>query len=180
VLGESAGGYLALMVGLTSSADSLEGNGGYPESSSSVQAIVSFFSASDFTIPRPPLSEELKSEMMAYYHKPLEEVMSDFTGVHDIHDPKLRQISPLTYVSRDDPPTLLFQGTADPVVSPLHAQKLDQALKNAGVQHELVMVEGGGHGWLGTLRDNSDRQAIAFLKKILKKEYLFRKTHQHK
>ena len=44
VMGESAGGYLALMLGFTDPTDSLEGEGGYQSFSSSVQAVVSFYS----------------------------------------------------------------------------------------------------------------------------------------
>jgi acetyl esterase/lipase len=56
VMGESAGGYLALMLGVTSPGDSLEGKSDYPELSSSVQAVVSYFSATDFTLPGEPLN----------------------------------------------------------------------------------------------------------------------------
>lgn len=48
---KSAGGYFALMLGVTSFRDNLEGDGGSTEYTSSVQAVVSYVSATDFTLP---------------------------------------------------------------------------------------------------------------------------------
>ncbi len=47
-LGESAGGHLSLMLGLMNKEDGLEGDGGNPEQSSKVQAVVNYFGPADF------------------------------------------------------------------------------------------------------------------------------------
>ena len=49
VVGFSAGGHLASMLGVTSRNDGLEGTGGNPGQSSRVQAVVSFFGPTDFS-----------------------------------------------------------------------------------------------------------------------------------
>src|SRR4051794_10257244 len=47
VWGVSAGAHLALMLGVTQKEDGLEGDGGWPEQSSAVQAVVAFYPRTD-------------------------------------------------------------------------------------------------------------------------------------
>lgn len=63
----------------------------------------------------------------------------------------------------------MFQGDSDPFVSVEQAQKMEHALTNAKVPHELVIVKGGGHGWTGTLQDETTRKMMEFFDRILKK-----------
>jgi len=168
VMGESAGGYLALMVGMTNPADSLEGDGGAPEISSQVQAVVSYFSVSDFTLPAAKLSQEVEADVRQYYKKPLSEVLADFIGTNDPDDSILTKMSVLPYIDKNDPPVQIFQGDADPFISVEQAQKLEDALEKANVPHELVLVKGGGHGWTGELQDVTNRQMLAFFERELK------------
>ncbi|MEP7324008.1 MAG: alpha/beta hydrolase, partial [Saprospiraceae bacterium] len=137
-MGESAGAYLALMLGVTSPADGLEGQTDIPEFSSSVKAVVSFFSGTDFTLPGLPLTAQQDSDMLKYYHKPLKEVRMDFTGATGPDDPILKKISVLTYVDKNDPPILMFHGDKDPFVSLEHPRRLQQALEKVHVPNELV------------------------------------------
>lgn len=168
VMGESAGGYLALMVALTSPTDSLEGKTDFGEISSNVQAVVSFFSATDFMGPRQELSPELKQEMKKYYNKSLEEVRADFTGTADAHDPRLAMMSVISYVDPNDPPVLMFHGDKDPFVSVEHAVRLKEKLEVANVTHELVIVEGAGHGWTGLAEQRTTAQMMKFFGDNLK------------
>lgn len=57
-----------------------------------------------------------------------------------------KRVSPITYVSKDSPPIISIHGDADPGVP--YAQKLrfHQELDRAGTPHELVTIKGGGHG----------------------------------
>src|SRR5262249_22409445 len=48
-VGFSAGGHLVSLLGTSDKDDALEGNGGNPEQSSRVQAVVNFFGPTDFT-----------------------------------------------------------------------------------------------------------------------------------
>lgn len=162
VMGESAGGYLALMLGMTSSKDLMEGDSDLKEFSARVQAVVSYFSATDFTIKRAKLTPALEVEMQAYYKKSLPEVLADFTGTNNPDDPVLRKISVLTYVDKDDAPVLMFQGDSDPFVSVEHAHKLKRALEKVNVQHQLIIVNGGGHGWTGSLKEQTTLQMMEF------------------
>lgn len=168
VMGESAGGYLALMVGVASPKDSLEGKSELRECPDNVQAIVSYFSATDFTATRQKLTPALEQEMQNYYKKSLPEVLADFTGTNDPHDPLLKRISVLPYVDENDPPVLIFQGDTDPFVSVDHALKLNRELEKANVAHELVIVKGGGHGWTGSLQDETTRKMMEFFEHTLR------------
>ena len=168
VMGESAGGYLALMVGLTSIGDNFEGKTALKNSSGKVQAVVSYFSATDFTARRQELSPELQQEMLNYYGKPLEQVRAEFVGSADPNDPILKKISVLPYVDKNDPPVLIFHGDKDPFVSLDHALKLRNVLKKARVPNELVIVEGAGHGWSGEDQETTTRKMMEFFDDKLK------------
>ena len=50
------------------------------------------------------------------------------------------------YASEDDPPVILFHGTADQIVNPEQSQELYDSLKKHNVVTELVSVSGGTHG----------------------------------
>jgi dipeptidyl aminopeptidase/acylaminoacyl peptidase len=57
-----------------------------------------------------------------------------------------RQASPVTYVTKDDPPFLIVHGTDDRTVSIKQAERLHAAQKEAGLDTTFVKIEGGGHG----------------------------------
>jgi acetyl esterase/lipase len=166
-MGESAGGYLALMLGVTAAHDNLEGEGGYPEYSSSVQAVVSYVSATDFTLPGLELSPELEAAMQKYYQKSLKEVRTDFTGATGPDDPILKRISVVTYVDKEDAPILMFYGDSDPIVSIEHAYQLQRALEKVNVPNELVIVKGGGHGWTGKLEEETTQKMLEYFNRML-------------
>ena len=53
--------------------------------------------------------------------------------------------SPLTYITPDDPPFLLFHGTSDMVVPIESSNKLQAALKKQHVESKLIEVKDKGH-----------------------------------
>src|SRR5262249_27630074 len=57
------------------------------------------------------------------------------------------EISPITHVSADDPPTLIIHGDADPLVPLQQSQTMVEKLKAAGVESKLIVKPGLGHGW---------------------------------
>lgn len=126
--GTSAGGHLAALLGTTDSNDKLEGDGGNPESSSRVQAVVDLFGPADLTAMRPTPERATQA----------------FGSVDN-----LKQASPVEYVTKDDPPFLIIQGDSDKTVPPEQSELLHERLKAAGVEARLVMVKDGGHGLAG-------------------------------
>ena len=76
-----------------------------------------------------------------------------------------RAASPLTHLSADDPPILTVHGTGDAVVPIAQAEEFDAAARRAGARHELVRVEGAGHGFD---RPDERRRSRAFLDQHLR------------
>jgi acetyl esterase/lipase len=131
VFGTSAGGNLASMLGVAGPNDGLEG-GGNANQSSRVQAVADLFGPVDFLLPISSSTAEGRVE--PYLTVP---------GV-DATEAK-RRASPVTYVSRDDPPFLILHGDKDNVVPLVHSEQFNQRLREAGVRSDLVVVQNGGH-----------------------------------
>lgn len=55
--------------------------------------------------------------------------------------------SPITYVNRNSPPVLILQGTRDSEVDPNQPRMLASILAQYKVPHEILFVEGAGHGF---------------------------------
>src|SRR5262249_746031 len=58
-----------------------------------------------------------------------------------------RQISPITHVSADDPPTLIIHGDQDTVVPIQQSETIVAKFKAVGVPAELIVKKGAGHSW---------------------------------
>jgi acetyl esterase/lipase len=57
-----------------------------------------------------------------------------------------REASPLSHVSADDPPVLLMHGEADETVPIAQSEKMETALRSAGVTVKFLRIPGGTHG----------------------------------
>lgn len=68
---------------------------------------------------------------------------------------RYRAASPVTYISPDDPPVFVVHGTEDRTVPYHQALVLQAALQQAGIEMELITIEGAGHGLQG-----GDPQAV--------------------
>jgi len=149
VTGGSAGGHLALFVGMTAGVSGFEGdqNPGY---SSSVQCVVSFFGPTDFT---------------RVYGRSVDaaEVLPLFLG-GNLEQARERHIvaSPLNWVTPSAPPTLLVHGTADPYVPYEQSVLMRDRLAACGVDTDLVTIEGAGHGFKGADGERAEKALIAF------------------
>jgi acetyl esterase/lipase len=103
--GNSAGGHLALLLGMTDRTAGLEGDGPYQELSSVVQAVVSDSGPVDLDFNKPD-------------NRGLVKVMSQFlAGPPETMAERVRKASPISYIDRTTPPLLLIYGTADTQVT---------------------------------------------------------------
>lgn len=125
VLGNSAGGHLALMAGAASSG--FEGSGGHEGVSSAVSAVVSFY-------PPTGLDARAWGGLPVLFGK-------------DAPVETMRLASPLTYAAPGYPPTLIIQGNNDDVVPEAEASNMYAALNKAGVPVELHMFAGQPHAF---------------------------------
>jgi acetyl esterase/lipase len=159
VLGRSAGGHLALLLGASGDVPELEGDvGGHAGVSSRVAAVANFFGVAELLAMIGPPSDVDRTRADApealLLGGPLRENVE-----------KAKAASPLRYVSPNDPPVLTVHGTLDRMVPYDQAVRLDAALRAAGVPSYLVRVEGGGHGDFGSAAD--DRVAAFFARYLL-------------
>jgi len=154
--GASAGGHLSLMLGLTDADAKLEGDGGNPEQSSRVQAVVNVFG------PTEMASAQKKSTLHWLFRLFL-------NGTPDEAAETYKAASPLTYVSSDDPPVLTLQGDLDPIVPVDQATKLDAAMKAAGAPHTLNLYKDQKHGFTGHYRQQEHTDMWEFFDEHLKK-----------
>ena len=156
VTGGSAGGHLALMVGLTGPLKVFEGSGPHLDQSSAVQAVVNFYGPSDFT-------QSYGKSVDAH------EVLPLFLGGDLLHN---RQdhiaSSPLYYVTPLAPPILSVHGTKDTYVAYEQSAWLTSKLLSAGVDTELETIAGAGHGFKGADAERAEARLFAYFDKHLK------------
>jgi acetyl esterase/lipase len=162
--GGSAGGHLVGLLGVTSKEDKLEGNGGHLDQSSRVQAVAPMFGGFDLTVAwehapkQPPLEA-------AYLRKVGEDLIG---GLPSAKPDVWKAASPITYVTKDDPPFLLIHGTADTLVPLEQSELMEKKLKESGVPVELMRVQGAGHGFKGKELEDVGSATFEFFNKHLK------------
>jgi acetyl esterase/lipase len=157
VVGFSAGGHLASMLGVTDEKDGLEGDGGNAGQSSRVQAVVSFFGPEDFSTRDWP--RDLEREVIVPF------LGGSFADRADAY----RKASPVSYVTRNAPPFLLFHGRLDELVPVDQSIRLAARLKDAGVPARLVILEGEKHGFTDAGNQASMKTMMEFLAEQLGK-----------
>jgi acetyl esterase/lipase len=124
ICGGSAGGQLSALVALTPG--EYEGEGGWAEVSSRVQAAVLLSPAVDLDLV---LGQDPVSAMSGYFGR------------------DVANASPLNRVHPAAPPILTLSGTDDVVTKPEGIRRFHAALAAAGVQERLELFEGGVHGF---------------------------------
>jgi acetyl esterase/lipase len=156
-MGFSAGGHLAMMLGLTSPNDGLEGDVSAGAPDSRVKAVVNYFGPTD-----------LAAKDIPDICKPW---IKDFLGGSPQDRPDAAaKASPLTFVSKDDAPVLTFQGTKDSLVPYTQAIKLADAMSSAGVPGRVELILGADHGWAGAEMARTVNETFGFLDRYLKAE----------
>jgi dipeptidyl aminopeptidase/acylaminoacyl peptidase len=80
-----------------------------------------------------------------------------------------RDASALHQISPDDPPFLIMHGSEDPGVPLSQSIRFHQALKEAGVDAELYVVEGAGHGGPEFKSAEVEGKVLEFFERTLKK-----------
>jgi acetyl esterase/lipase len=140
VAGDSAGGHLAALVGVTNGHPELEGDVGNDKAqSSNAQAIISFYGGSNLTtILKQSTPHGLSVRVPA-----LELLLGGLPEAL----PRLAELaSPVMHVDRNDPPLLLLHGDQDPQMPVNQALELCGAYEKAGAPVQLEIIHGAGHG----------------------------------
>jgi acetyl esterase/lipase len=148
-IGFSAGGHLALMLGVTGPDDGLEGDAPAGAPDSRIQAVVNYFGPTD-----------LGAKDIPDVSKPL---VRDFLGAPAQERPEVAaKASPRSYVSKHDAPMLTFHGTKDPLVPYTQAIELAEAMTAAGVPGRVELLIGAQHGWAGAELERTRAETFRF------------------
>jgi acetyl esterase/lipase len=147
LLGGSAGGHLVELIGYTSSAPTAQQpDGPGPK----LKAIIAFYGWSDLTAPgvRDPYWNE------AFLGKKYEDA------------PELyKEASPITYVGKQSPPTMLMQGTIDAIVPMSQSVMLAKKLDANNVPYIYVPFEGQFHAF--DYFQDTTKRSLYFVEKFL-------------
>ena len=157
IMGASSGGHLAAVVGTSNGDPVLEGDLGQDlDQSSSVQAIVSYFGASNLTT----ILAQSTPYGVGVRMPALETLLG---GKPEENEPLARLASPVFHVDPSDPPLLLLHGDQDPQMPINQSHELQGAYQRLGLEAEFVVVHGAGHGGQAFYDPERIERVAAFL-----------------
>ncbi|MBX3433266.1 MAG: alpha/beta hydrolase [Pirellulales bacterium] len=143
VVGASAGGHLAAVLGTSGDVEAMEGTiGPHVDATSRVACVVDLFGPTDF----------LQMNRTALAGARFDHDGPDAPGALLIGGPiqdnkeKVAAANPMTYVTPDDAPFLIVHGTRDPLVPFNQSELLHQALRQVQATSTLITIEGAGLG----------------------------------
>lgn len=146
VYGGSAGGHLSLMLGVASDEGNREAEDEVLRVSNRVAAVVAYY---------PPV--DLRNITGPNERFPALEFDADLAP----------EISPILYVSSDDPPSLMIHGDQDNLVPLGSSEAIYQAFQEYDVDTEIIVLEGAGHGFRGEHLDRARAALVAWFEKYL-------------
>jgi len=139
VIGGSAGGHLALMIGYSTEVEEFEGDCECDTVSSKVNAVVNLYGAVDLTTDFATSQNSAKQFMGGDYINNKEAYL---------------KASPINYITNDNPPTLTFHGTLDRIVPIYQADILARELENNEVPFVYHRLKGWPHTMDATVSVN--------------------------
>ena len=170
ITGTSSGGHLVALVGVTNGHRKLEGDlGDYTNVSSDVQAIISYYGASDLTtilaqstpfglnVRAPALDLLLGGEPEARTFEDEPKAVQELAKL----------ASPVLHVDASDPPLLLLHGDRDPQMPINQAHQLEGAYEKLGLDVYFDVVHGAAHGGAQFYEPEHLDRALAFLRRVI-------------
>ncbi|MDQ1053577.1 acetyl esterase/lipase [Arthrobacter sp. SORGH_AS 212] len=140
--GDSAGGHLASLVGLTAGSAAFADDGG-TGTADGVAAVVAWYPPTDLV----RMGAQARPDAVASADDPgSREALLIGAQPADAPD-KATAASPLTYVHTGAPAFLLIHGTDDRFVPTAQSTALAGALEDAGAAVELLLLDGADHMW---------------------------------
>jgi len=159
--GDSSGGHLAALVGVTAGVAELEGTvGGNPGQSSAVQAILDYYGASNLTTI---LAQSTPFGLGV--RKPALDLL--LGGQPDDVKALARLASPVFHLDASDPPLLLFHGDQDPQMPINQSHELQGAYEKLGLDVAFIVVHGSAHGGEAFYTGDNLKRALAFLERTV-------------
>ena len=143
VTGASAGGHLALMVGLTTPAAGL---GPTSPSDFKIAGIVSGYGPAD-----------IEAEINAVAKGWIPTNLPNRAAI-------AKQVNPITYVRADAPPLIVVQGANDNTAPVPDSQRLVKLLTTAGADASIHLVPGAAHGFTDATWPDAEKAMFDWLK----------------
>ena len=153
VMGESAGGTMACLLGTTGDTDAYD-QGDHLTFSSRVQGVVDFYGLTDMDP-----NARITGGAVPYW------TMDAFLGGADAAGMAYKA-SAVNHVSSDTPPFMILHGSEDPVVPLEQSRRLYDTLVQNGVPAEFLILEGAAHGDDRFYQDEMAERIMAFFNKI--------------
>lgn len=146
VVGGSAGGHLSALVGTAGGKKAFAPIGGNEQQSDRVQAVCDIFGPANFSTVMQQASDDKNVRNIFKFNSP-SDPYSQLIGVSlEGNKEKTDAVSPVHYVSKDNPPMLILHGTHDALVPLAQSEEFAAALKEKGVEVWLQKLPGSGHG----------------------------------
>ena len=149
VHGSSAGGHLSLVLGMASD------DGDPAADERSARAIGCFvrryFSQSTSRLAREHVAKRSRFPALNFEKE------------------KAADISPILFVTPDDPPTLLIHGDADELVNISHSQKMFAAMQEHKIKSKFITLPGAGHGFRDADAAKAQAALVEWFEETLKK-----------
>ena len=161
VCGTSAGGHLAMLVGMSGDVADLEGAvGDHLDEDSRVQAIVNYYGPSDFVLRSKTQPSKTEEPSGGAYQL--------LAGKASEQPEKSKAASPVYHVTPDDPPLLTLHGTDDPTVLLDQAERIRDVYEEAGLEVEDYPIQGAKHGGGVFFSGKNRERVVTFFEKHLK------------
>ena len=161
-LGESAGGTMASLLGVTGNQKELD-QGDHLDQTSAVQGVVDYYGVVDLSDASAEKDRKLaaanQSNDVPYF------AFEEFLGV-GYGKAEADKASAIQYVSEETPPFMILHGTEDAVVSMAQSEKLYNTLQKAGIPCEFAVVEGAAHGDDLFYQDEMTDLVLSFLDRL--------------
>jgi acetyl esterase/lipase len=137
LIGFSAGGHLASLLGLSNNNEVKEFYPAGAKPAFKIKCVLDFYGPSDFVMLASTTDTSINSERNP---------VSILLGALPLKRPDIaRKASPVTYIDKNDPPFFIVQGEKDEAVPNTQSIILSSWLKTVGVYNEITVVPNAPH-----------------------------------
>jgi acetyl esterase/lipase len=158
--GGSAGGHLALLLGLARQQTDFGADPAIKPA-----AILDFFGPADFLKMEGDLEATHSEKGLQLFQDAVPKLLG---APLPLDTAKAKNASPMTYLATNSPPVLILQGSSDDLVPCAQSQRLHAALDQAGVPNRYIEVAGAGHDGPRFSTPEIETNVVGFLSGILK------------
>src|SRR6478609_2299140 len=160
--GDSSGGHLATLVGVSSGNTELEGTlGSYANQSSRIHAILDYYGATNLSTilaQSTPFGLNVRKPALELLLGSLPESAVDLSKL----------ASPVNHIDKNDPPLLMFHGDQDPQMPINQSHELQGQYQKLNLDVHLEVIHGAAHGGNVFYSGEQSKLALDFLKRTMK------------